>query len=133
VLILDDNRDSADSLALLLMLCGHEVRSLDDGSAAIEIAQAFSPDLVVMDLGLARFDGYAAARCLREAGCAARLAAITGYGRPEDRRRAQIAGFDDFFVKPIDPRELEGLLREPRAIRTAQTAGEIQPAAYSGA
>lgn len=128
VLIVDDNRDSADPLALLLTLCGHEVRSLCDGAAAIDSARAFSPDLIVMDLGLPGLDGYAAARRLRQDGCAARLTAITGYGRPEDRRRAEDAGFDDFLIKPIDPRDLERLLREPPPVHATQPMHPARPA-----
>ena len=101
VLIVDDNRDAADSLALLLDLFGHEVRSIGDGGESIEIAREFSPDLILMDIGLPGLDGYMAARELR----------ARGYGRPEDRQRAAEAGFDDFLVKPVDPQELEQLLR----------------------
>jgi signal transduction histidine kinase/CheY-like chemotaxis protein len=110
VMVVDDNRDAADSLALLLGLGGHQVRAVGDGRAAIEAAQAFAPDLIVMDIGLPGLDGYATARRLRESGCRARLAAVTGYGRPEDRRRAEEAGFDHFYVKPIDPQVLERLI-----------------------
>lgn len=110
VLIVDDNRDAADSLALLLDLFGHEVRAIGDGGESIEVAREFSPDLILMDIGLPGLDGYMAARELRARGYTARLAAVTGYSRPEDRQRAAEAGFDDFLVKPVDPQELEKLL-----------------------
>jgi len=110
VLIVDDNRDAADSLALLLRLEGHQVVSAETGRAALEIARMLKPDLILLDIGLPDLDGYEVARRLRQAGCSARLAALTGYGQPEDRARACEAGFDDHLVKPIDPSVLDLML-----------------------
>jgi CheY-like chemotaxis protein len=112
VLIVDGNRDGAESLALLLRLCGHEVHTLGEGAAALAAVSALEPDFIVMDIGPPDLDGCTLARALRARGCTARLAAITGYGQPEDLKRAREAGFDHYFVKPIDPLELERLLAE---------------------
>jgi PAS domain S-box-containing protein len=112
VLVVDDNADAADTLALLLRLRGYDVRVARDGPEALEAAREFNPDLVLLDIGLPGMDGYAVARALR-AGKAAgrvRLVALTGYGRDEDRRRSAEAGFDDHLVKPVAPDALLELL-----------------------
>jgi signal transduction histidine kinase len=112
VLVVDDNADAADSLALLLRVDGHEVRVAYDGPAALQEAAAFRPEVVLLDIGLPRMDGYEVARRLR--GQAelkeALLVAVTGYGQDEDRRRAEEAGFDAHLVKPTDPAVLHELL-----------------------
>jgi CheY-like chemotaxis protein len=110
VLVVDDNRDAADSMALLLRLGGHDVVIAESGHAALETEREQRPDLVLLDIGLPDVDGYEVARRLRAAGCPAILAALTGYGQPEDRERALEAGFDEHLVKPVDPRALERLL-----------------------
>jgi len=110
VLVVDDNRDASDSLALLLRLGGHQVFIAESGHAALETELAQQPDLILLDIGLPDLDGYEVARRLRAAGCSAILAALTGYGQPEDRERALEAGFDEHLVKPVDPRALERLL-----------------------
>jgi signal transduction histidine kinase len=104
ILVVDDNHDSAHSLALLLEMQGHEVQTAYDGLAALEAVEAFDPDAVVLDIGLPRLDGYEAARRIR-----ARprlkpllLVALTGYGHEENRLQAQAAGFDHHLVKPVD-------------------------------
>jgi signal transduction histidine kinase/ActR/RegA family two-component response regulator len=114
VLIVDDNADAAESMAMLLRALGHEVRTAPDGPAALERARAFQPDMVLLDIGLPRMDGYEVARRLRgEAGlCKVLLVALTGYGQDEDRRRTREAGFDHHLVKPIDWDDLEPLLQE---------------------
>jgi CheY-like chemotaxis protein len=107
----DDNVDAAESLALLLRLAGHEVRVVHDGPAALETAQAYHPDAVLLDIGLPGMSGYEVAERLRaEPGGAALLVALTGYGRQEDRRRSQAAGFDVHLTKPVAPEELERVL-----------------------
>jgi CheY-like chemotaxis protein len=110
ILIVDDNRDAADSLALLLQLNGHEVRTAYGGEEALEIAAAYDADFVLLDIGLPTINGYEVARRLRRQGFTSQLVALTGYGQPEDVRRARDAGFDGHVVKPVDPdRLLESL------------------------
>ena len=104
ILVVDDNVDAAKSLALLLRLTGHEVRTAHDGAAALEAARAQAPDVVLLDIGLPRMDGLEVARRMREdlglKGVV--LVALTGYGQDEDRRRSEAAGFNAHLVKPID-------------------------------
>src|SRR5262249_26231253 len=112
VLVVDDNRDAADSLAMLLKLKGHHVRLAYDGPAALVAATEFGPDLVLLDLGMPGMDGYEVARRLRQTpgveSCT--LAALTGWGQEEDRRRTRAVGFDRHLVKPVDSAELSALL-----------------------
>jgi len=105
ILVVDDNVDTAESLALLLRLKGHEVEVAHDGPAALETARSFEPEIVLLDIGLPGLDGYEVARRLREESrlTHALLVALTGYGQEEDRRRARYAGFDHHFTKPVDP------------------------------
>jgi CheY-like chemotaxis protein len=116
VLVADDNRDSAESLALLLAAKGHEVRTEFDGERAVEAAEAFRPHVVLLDLGMPRLDGYEAARRIRALpeGRDVVLIAQTGWSQPEDRRRSQEAGFDHHVVKPIPSGSLEKLFARPR-------------------
>jgi PAS domain S-box-containing protein len=111
VLIVDDNVDAADSIAMLLALQGHEVRSVHAPQEALEMVEAFRPHLVLLDIGLPGMDGYEVARRLRSQHIdSMRIVAITGYGQPSDRERAREAGFDQHLVKPIDPEVLQSLL-----------------------
>src|SRR5262249_3503691 len=112
VLVVDDNEDAVESLALLLSSHGHEVRTAYDGPDALELAEAFRPEVVILDIGLPRMDGYEVACRLRERAWTRDLllVALTGYGREEDRRRAHEAGFDWHLVKPVDPEVLRVLL-----------------------
>jgi CheY-like chemotaxis protein/two-component sensor histidine kinase len=112
VLVVDDNRDAADSLTMLLRSKGHDVRVAYDGPAALAAAGAFGPDLVLLDLGMPGMDGYEVARRLRgmPAFAGRVIAALTGWGQEADRRRTREAGFDHHLVKPVDPAELETLL-----------------------
>jgi signal transduction histidine kinase len=112
ILVVDDNQDAAESLALLLGLQGHKVRTAVDGPAALEIARNFHPNVILLDIGLPKMDGYQVARRLREDERMRDvfLAAMTGYGQDEDRRRTRDAGFDCHLVKPVDPETLEDLL-----------------------
>jgi len=108
VLIVEDNRDAADTLADLLRIFGYEVRVAYDGATGVEAAHLFHPETILCDLGLPGLDGYEVARQLRgDAGTAGiRLIAITGYGAEPDVQRAQEAGFDEHLVKPVDPDRL---------------------------
>jgi PAS domain S-box-containing protein len=112
VLVVDDNEDGANSLAMLLQLAGHEVRAVHDGPTALDMAKAFRPDLVLLDIGMPRMDGYEVARQLRkQPGLEkALLVAVTGYGQEEDRRRTQEARLDAHLVKPVDFGQLEQVL-----------------------
>ena len=112
VLAADDNVDAAQSLAMLLSVLGHEVRTAHDGQAAVEMAESFRPDVVLLDIGMPRLNGYEAARRIREQpwGKEVALVALTGWGQEEDKRRADEAGFDRHFTKPVDPAALQALL-----------------------
>ncbi|HEX6861341.1 MAG TPA: ATP-binding protein, partial [Thermoanaerobaculia bacterium] len=112
VLIVDDNEDSAESLALLMRLTGHEVRTAYEGLSALAEARTFMPEVVLLDIGLPRMDGFQVARRLRQqpGGDRLMLLALTGYGQEEDRRRSREAGFDHHLVKPIDLERLQELL-----------------------
>jgi PAS domain S-box-containing protein len=111
VLVVDDNVDSVTSLMLLLQTMGHEVESAYDGVEALEVAQRFAPDTVVLDIGLPRLNGYEVARRLRERSERHyQLIALTGWGQQDDRERAREAGFDHHLVKPVDVDQLVRLL-----------------------
>ncbi len=114
ILVVDDNRDSADSLAALLRLRGHDVRTAYDGPSAVESVGAFGPEVVLLDIGLPGMDGYDVAGRIRQAPGGSRLLliAITGWGQQEDLRRSSEAGFDAHLVKPVDPRVLRQMLAE---------------------
>jgi CheY-like chemotaxis protein len=115
VLVVDDNVDTAETLAMLLRLDGHDVRIAHSGPAAVEAARVFTPDAVVRDIGLPGMDGYAVARALRAEPTLdrCRLIALSGYGREEDRRHALEAGFDQHLVKPVEPDVIRALLGLP--------------------
>ena len=100
VLIVEDNVDARQTLRALLEALGHEVHEAGDGEAGVAAALALEPDLVFVDIGLPRVDGYEVARKLRAAGAALRLVALTGYGRDDDLKRARDAGFDEHLLKP---------------------------------
>jgi two-component system CheB/CheR fusion protein len=112
VLIVEDNADSAESMALLARSWGHKVEVAADGPAALILAKRFQPQAAVVDIGLPGMDGYALARRLRQSSKHRELylVAMTGYGREEDRRAARAAGFDAHLVKPADMDELQELL-----------------------
>ena len=112
VLLVDDNLDSSDSLAMLLRLWGHRVDVAPDGPAALEAARALTPEVVLLDIGLPGMDGHEVGRRLRlEAGLEqVLLVALTGYGAEEDHKLSQESGFDLHFVKPVDLDALRELL-----------------------
>src|SRR6185295_4403299 len=101
VLVVEDNQDAAESLTTLLQLWGHDVRVAYDGLAALRLAEAETPDVILSDIGLPGMDGYELARQLRARPAFGRvvLVALSGYGRDEDRRQAAEAGFDHHLVK----------------------------------
>jgi signal transduction histidine kinase len=103
ILVADDNNDAVEALALQLQLAGHEVRTANDGVEALEVAEAFAPQVVLLDLGMPRMDGYETAREIRKKwwGKSATLVALTGWGQQQDRQRTSSAGFDVHLVKPV--------------------------------
>jgi PAS domain S-box-containing protein len=130
VLVVDDNRDSTESIALLVQMWGHDVRTAFDGVAAVAEAKKYLPDVVLLDIGLPGIDGYQVAQALHEDASLAGvvLVAMTGYGREEDRRRVKEAGFQHHLVKPVDPAQLRTLLAT-QAPRT-QPSNEAATSAY---
>jgi CheY-like chemotaxis protein len=113
ILVADDNPDSASTLSLMLEVMGNEVRTARDGEEAVEVARAFRPDAILLDIGMPRLNGYdACARIRAQPGNAgACIVALTGWGQNEDKDRAQAAGFDRFLVKPVEPLVLESMIR----------------------
>lgn len=113
VLVVDDNPDVAESNAWLLEIMGHEVLTAHDGPEAIKLGAEFKPDLILLDIGMPGMSGYEACRLIREQswGRRAVIVALTGWGQIEDKQKSQEAGFDKHLVKPLDTRELEGVLK----------------------
>ncbi len=114
VLVVDDNRDAAATLSMILKRMGHEVRTAYEGETAVTQAEEFRPELVLMDLGMPKIDGYEAARRIREQPWGKRifLVALTGWGAAEDRQRTKDAGFNSHLVKPVGMDILIRLLAE---------------------
>jgi CheY-like chemotaxis protein len=114
ILVVDDNLDAARALGTLLGLLGHQVTLAPDGPEALALIPAANPELVLIDIGLPKMDGYALAAAIRGAGLhRAALVAVTGYGREEDLRRSREAGFDHHLVKPIDLATLQQITNRP--------------------
>jgi PAS domain S-box-containing protein len=114
ILVVDDNRDAADSLAMLLRLGGHETATAFDGLQAVEAAGRFHPDVILLDIGLPGINGFEAARRIRQQHADRRptIVALTGWGQDADRRASQEAGFDAHLVKPVDDATLARLLAD---------------------
>jgi PAS domain S-box-containing protein len=119
ILVVDDNRDSADSTALLLGSSGAQVRAAYDGRTALELATEFHPGVVVLDIGLPEMDGYEVARRLRSSDMTRQciLIATTGWGQAKDRSAAREAGFDHHLTKPVDPADLVRAIADVAARR----------------
>jgi CheY-like chemotaxis protein/two-component sensor histidine kinase len=115
VLVVDDNKDGAESLAMMLRLEGHEVLVAHSGAAALEMSATHRPQLAFLDLGMPGMDGYELCRRMRAqpASAKAMLVALTGWGQEEDIRRTAEAGFDRHLIKPMEPRSLQRLLSHP--------------------
>jgi CheY-like chemotaxis protein len=115
VLVVEDNPDGAETLAMLLRMRGHEVRTALDGPVALEIADAFRPEVVLLDIGLPGMSGYEVATLLRQLPGmgTALLVALTGYGQERDRNLSRQAGFDQHLTKPVDHQALLRLLDSP--------------------
>lgn len=118
ILIVDDDRDAAESLGLLLELAGHEVRTVYDGLDAVQVAPTFLPHTILLDIGLPRLNGHEAARWIRAQpwGRDMVLVALTGWGQNEDRLRSTAAGFDYHLVKPVDLAALTELLAKQQVV-----------------
>ncbi|MBL8798514.1 MAG: PAS domain S-box protein [Planctomycetia bacterium] len=114
ILVVDDNRDAAASLAMFLQLIGHDVQIAHDGPEALEMAGAFAPEVVLLDIGMPRMNGYDAARHIRAQpwGQSMFLVALTGWGQESDKQQAREAGFDLHLTKPVEPEALEKVLAE---------------------
>jgi len=112
ILVVEDNRDSAESLRLMLEIYGYEVRVAYSGPHGVQEAKQYRPDVVICDIGLPGLDGYGVARKLRDSPTTAkaRLIALTAYGHEECRERSCEAGFEQHLVKPVDPNVLLGVL-----------------------
>jgi CheY-like chemotaxis protein len=114
ILVVDDNHDSALSLAMMLSIMGHETRTAHDGESAVSTAESFLPEVVLLDIGLPKLNGYEVAQRIRENdwGQSMFLIAVTGWGQEEDRQRSSEVGLNVHMVKPVEPAALERLLAE---------------------
>jgi CheY-like chemotaxis protein len=124
VLVVDDNHDAAQSLAVLLSFDGHTLRCACDGAEGLKIAENFRPDVILLDIGLPKLNGYEVAQRLRATswGNAIILVAITGWGQPEDKRRAMAAGFDRHLTKPVDIEDVRAVLASIQSAVWPQSA-----------
>jgi CheY-like chemotaxis protein len=114
ILVVDDNTDAASSLAMLLKISGNEALTANEGLEALEVAEAFRPDVVLLDIGMPQVDGLEVCRRIRAQpwGRDLLMIALTGWGQEEDRRRSKDVGFDYHLVKPVDYPTLTKLLAE---------------------
>jgi CheY-like chemotaxis protein len=112
ILVVDDSRDAAKVMAMLLELSGNETHIAHDGIEAVKAAEMYRPDVVLLDIGLPKLNGHDACRKIREQpwGKEMVLIALTGWGRDEDRLKSQEAGFDGHLTKPVDPADITKLL-----------------------
>ena len=134
ILVADDNRDAADSLAVLLNWLGYEAFACYDGAAAVQMARTLNPDLVILDINMPVMDGYEAAKTLRRSGGERLLlVAMTGAPSWETGTKALEVGFDAHFGKPMDGRDIEDVLQRLAAIESADgaDAAGADPAARS--
>lgn len=113
ILVIDDNRDAADVLGMLLRTLGHQAHVAHGGDTALEQIAALRPDLILLDLGMPRIDGYEIARRVRQNAllAATRIVAVTGYADERRRALALEAGFDDYMVKPIHLADLQAMTK----------------------
>ena len=114
ILVVDDNHDSALSLAMILSIMGHDTRTAHDGESAVATAESFLPEVILLDIGLPKLNGYEVAQRIREQewGKSMFLIAVTGWGQEEDRQRSSEVGLNVHMVKPVEPAALERLLAE---------------------
>lgn len=128
ILVVDDNVDAADTLSEMLRAAGHGVQTEYDGAAAVDAARSHRPDVVLLDIGLPKLNGYDAARQIRshDPHSPALLVAVTGWGQEEDRRRSQEAGFHHHLVKPVDPIALERILESVASRNCSSIASRLE-------
>jgi CheY-like chemotaxis protein len=121
VLIVDDNKDAAHSLGLLLRMLGHDVQTANDGPSALQVLESYCPAVILLDLGMPGMDGYEVARRARELPqCKDSIfVALTGWGQEEDRKRSREAGFDHHLLKPVNLGALKVLLKEAQGRKDA--------------
>jgi two-component system CheB/CheR fusion protein len=133
VMVVDDNIDAAQTLAMILSTHGHDVRVVHDPRDVMAVASQFRPDVAILDIGLPHMDGYQLARHLRGHADTARvvLIALTGYGQPDDVDRAHAAGFDHHLVKPVEPETVNALIGRP-AVGVPETPGLQRDGAAPG-
>ncbi|HEY1091623.1 MAG TPA: response regulator, partial [Burkholderiaceae bacterium] len=119
VLIVDDNQDGAELMAELLRMSGYEVAAAYDGVDGLAQAERWRPDVIVLDLGMPKLDGYGMCRALRASpwGQGMQVLALSGWGQPSDRLRTQQAGFDQHLVKPVDPDALIAAIAQALATK----------------
>lgn len=119
VLVVDDNKDSAQTLGMMLKIMGNDVRTAHDGLEAIEQAADYRPHVILLDLGMPKLNGYDVCRRIREQdwGSDMMIIALTGWGQAEDRQRTKEAGFDHHLVKPVDVAKLNELLESSKLRR----------------
>lgn len=119
VLVVDDNKDSAQTLGMMLKIMGNDVRTAHDGLEAIEQAADYRPHVILLDLGMPKLNGYDVCRRIREQdwGSDIMIIALTGWGQAEDRQRTKEAGFDHHLVKPVDVAKLNELLESSKLRR----------------
>ncbi len=124
ILIVDDNRDGAESLSMLFSVLGHEPVVAFSGEEGIEKFREKAPDFVFLDIGLPDIDGYEVCRRIRNLphGMSAALVAITGWGSEDDKRRAREAGFDAHLTKPVELSQIEDYVNPPNETNTPQRA-----------
>jgi len=114
VLVVDDNRDAADSMRMLLEASGQDARAAYDGASALEVAESFRPEVILLDIGMPSMDGYQVVRALRARGFVPPplVAALTGWGQDSDKKKTREAGFDHHFTKPVSADELMAFLEK---------------------
>lgn len=112
ILIVDDSKDGADSLSMVLQMMGAETRAVYDGKSALELVRTFTPSIVLLDIGMPDMDGHTVARRIRAdpANASIRLIALTGWGTDTERSKSGESGFDEHWVKPVEPEKLRSLL-----------------------
>jgi len=128
VLIADDNADAAESLSMLMQMAGHTTLTANDGVAALAACAGFGPEVALLDIGMPGLNGYEVAQRLRADPASADmlLVALTGWGSPDNREQAQLAGFDHCFSKPINPDELIQLLANTDASHAPARALQVE-------